>query len=81
MNRVQFESQRRRAFRTVAVMLIVGVAVWTTIYLTSSEQMRPLYLVLGSILLGLSVASAIALVVVYNQVSKKIGKDETAPPP
>lgn len=81
MNRAQFDSQRRRAFRTMAIVLISETVALTAIYLTSNERMRPLYLVLGLFLLGISVASGIALMLVYQQVSKKIDKDETTGTP
>jgi RsiW-degrading membrane proteinase PrsW (M82 family) len=82
MNRAQFDSQRRRAFRTMAVVLIVEIVALTAIYLTSAERMRSFYLVLGLILLGISVASGVGLMLLYQQVSKKIDKDETkATPP
>jgi hypothetical protein len=76
MNRAQFDSQRRRAIKTMGVVLFVEVAMLTGAYFTSAERMRSFCLVVGLILLGITIASMGAVIAVYHQASKKIDKDE-----
>jgi RsiW-degrading membrane proteinase PrsW (M82 family) len=76
MNRAQFNAQRKRAYILVAAIFIFEVVVLSYCYFTSNEKMQPLYLWLGLFLLGLTVVSFVALVLVYRSISKKIGTDE-----
>jgi hypothetical protein len=78
MQKARLSSQQRRALKVMATINVVCFAVLAWCYFTSSEKMRPMYLVCWVLLSTLGIASTIGLVVLYRRYpgSKGADKDE-----
>ena len=76
MDRAQFNKHRRRAMLVVAVIFFFEVIAFGFCYFTSTEKMRPLYLVLGIIFLSLTVVCAAGMLWLFHSESAKIDNNE-----